>query len=140
MAHTNADTNRSEQSIGELAKQLSDQTSRLVRQEVELAKAELGEKARSAGIGAGMFGGAGMLGLYALGALTAAAILALATAVAAWLGALIVAAVYGAIAGILAMTGKTRMRRATPPMPQEALQSAKEDVEWTKERVSTARR
>src|SRR5437762_13271901 len=86
----------SEASIAELVKQLSEQTSRLARQEVELAKAELAVKGKRAGIGAGMFGGAGIFGFYALGALTATAILALATAVAAWLAALIVTAVLGA--------------------------------------------
>src|SRR5947208_10560485 len=87
----------SEPSVAELVKQLSEQTSRLARQEVELAKAELTAKGKRAGIGAGMFGGAGVFGFYAVGALTATAILALATAVAAWLGALIVTAVLGAI-------------------------------------------
>src|SRR3954463_4069348 len=93
------DGQSSEASVAELVRQLSEQTSRLARQEVELAKAELAVKGKRAGIGAGMFGGAGLLGLYAVGALTAAAILALATAVASWLAALIVAAVLAAIAG-----------------------------------------
>src|SRR5690349_11407178 len=91
----------SDASVGELTRRLTEQTTRLVRQEVELAKAELGEKAKRAGAGAGMFGGAGLLGLFALGALTAAAILGLATAVAPWLAAVIVAAVYAVIAGVL---------------------------------------
>src|SRR5689334_20786838 len=96
-------TQPSEASMAELVKQLSDQTSRLARQEVELAKAELSVKGKRAGIGAGMFGGAGVFGFYALGALTATAILALATAVTAWLAALIVAVVLGGIAGVLAL-------------------------------------
>src|SRR3954449_5629266 len=95
-----------EQSTAELLRQLSEQTTKLVRQEIELAKAELTEKGKKAGIGAGMFGGAGALAFYALGAFTACLILALATAVAGWLAALIVALVYGAIAGALAITGK----------------------------------
>ncbi len=95
-----------EASMAELVKQLSEQTSRLARQEVELAKAELTAKGKRAGIGAGMFGGAAMFGLYAVGALTAAAILGLSNAVAAWLAALIVTAVLAAIAGVLALTGK----------------------------------
>src|SRR5947199_7194212 len=89
-----------EASTAELVKQLSEQTSRLARQEVELAKAELAEKGKRAGLGAGMFGGAGMFALYMMGALVAAAILGLATAVAAWLAALIVAAVLGGLAGV----------------------------------------
>ena len=128
-----------EQSIGELTKQLADQTTQLVRQEVELAKAELAAKGKQAGLGAGMFGGAGALGLYALGALTAAAILALDTGMAGWLAALIVAAVYGAIAGTLALVGKGRVQQATPPVPEQAIDSSKEDVEWTKQRIKTSK-
>src|ERR1700748_1514475 len=90
-------------SVAELVKQLSEQSSRLARQEVELAKAELAYKGKRAGIGAGMFGGAGAFGFYGFGALTAAAILALSLVVAGWLAALIIAVVYGAIAGILAL-------------------------------------
>ena len=127
------------QSTGELTKQLFDQTTQLVRQEVELAKAELAEKGKQAGLGAGMFGGAGLMGLYALGALTAAAILALDTGMKAWLAALIVAVVYAAIAGVLALVGKGRVQRATPPVPEQAIDSTKEDVQWTKQRVQQSR-
>ena len=128
-----------EQSVAELVKQLSEQTSRLARQEVELAKAELTAKGKRAGVGAGMFGGAGLFGLYALGALTATIILALATAMTAWLAALIVAAVYGAVAGVLALTGKSKVQAATPPMPEQATESVKEDVRWAKTRAQEAR-
>jgi MFS family permease len=130
----------SESSIAELVKQLSEQTSRLAHQEVELAKAELAVKGKRAGQGAGMFGGAGLFALYALGALTAAAILALATAVAGWLAALIVAVVYGAIAGVLALTGKNKVAAATPPVPEQATESVKEDVRWAKIRAQAGRR
>jgi membrane protein len=126
--------------VSELVKALSDQTSRLARQEAELAKSELTVKGRRAGIGAGMFGGAGVLGLYALGALVAAAILGLATAVTAWLAALIVAAVLGALAGALALTGKAKVEQATPPVPEQATESVKEDVQWAKRRARDARR
>src|SRR4051794_2252236 len=95
-----------DRSVPELARQLSDQTTELVRKEIELAKAELQIKGKKVGIGAGMFGGAGIFGFYALGALTACAILALATAVAGWLAALIVTIIWAAIAGALALTGK----------------------------------
>ena len=118
--------------IGELLKQLSEQTNTLVRQEMELAKAELSEKGKRAGIGAGMFGGAGLFAVYAVGALTACAILALATAVEGWLAALIVAAVYGAIAGVLALQGKNKIQEATPPAPDQTVETLKEDVEWAK--------
>jgi uncharacterized membrane protein len=127
-------------SIAELVKQLSEQSSRLARQEVELAKAELAVKGKQAGVGAGMFGAAGIVGLYALGALIACAILALATAVAAWLSALIVAAVCGAIAGVLALTGKSKVKQGVPPVPEQTVESVKEDVEWTKQRAKEGRR
>ena len=130
----------SEASIAELIKQLSEQSSRLARQEVELAKAELAVKGKRAGIGAGMFGGAGVVGFYGLGALTAAAVLALATAVTAWLAAVIVAAVLAAIAGILALQGKHKVSQATPPLPEQAAESVKEDVQWAKTRAQSARR
>jgi membrane protein len=130
----------SEASVAELVKALSDQTSRLARQEVELAKAELAAKGKRAGIGAGMFGGAGAFGFYALGALVATAILALATAVSAWLAALIVTVMLGAIAGVLALQGKSKLKQATPPVPEQATESVKEDVQWAKTRAQSARR
>jgi hypothetical protein len=126
--------------IADLVRQLSDQTTSLVRQEIDLAKAELAVKGRQAGIGAGMFGGAGTFGLYGLGALTACVILALATAVTDWLAALIVAAIYGAIAGVLALLGKKKVEQAVPPVPEETVQSVKEDVELTKRRAKEGRR
>jgi MFS family permease len=131
---------RDERSASELLRDLSQQTGDLVRQEMELAKAELREKGKAAGMGAGMFGGAGLVGLYALGALIAAAILGLATAVDAWLAALIVAVVLGAVAGILALTGKKKVEQASPPVPEQAIESSKEDVEWTKQRAQAGRR
>jgi hypothetical protein len=127
-------------SVAELVKQLSEQTSRLARQEIELAKAEMTAKGKRAGQGAGMFGGAGVFGLYALGALTAAAILALATAVAGWLAALIVALAYGAIAGVLALRGKKKVAQATPPVPEQATESVKEDVRWAKTHAQAGRK
>ena len=133
------DAELSQASVAELVKQLSEQTSRLARQEVELAKAELAEKGKRAGIGAGMFGGAGAVGFYALGALIATAILGLATALAAWLSALIVTVVLGAVAGILALQGRAKVAQATPPVPEQASESVKEDVQWAKTRAQAAR-
>jgi hypothetical protein len=127
-----------ERPMGDLLKQLAQETSTLVRQEMELAKAEVSEKGRQAGKGVGMFGAAGIVGLLALGALTAAAILALDLAVAGWLAALIVAAVYGAAAGLLALAGKGRVQEATPPAPQ-TVETVKEDIEWAKTRGRSAR-
>jgi uncharacterized membrane protein YqjE len=139
-AEASPTTGASQASMAELVKQLSEQTSRLARQEVELAKAELTEKGKRAGLGAGMFGGAGIFGFYALGALTAAAILGLATAVKAWLAALIVTGVLAAIAGLLALTGKQKVEQATPPVPEQATESVKEDVQWAKNRAQAGRK
>jgi MFS family permease len=126
--------------VGDLVKDATEQAQTLIREEIELAKAELGEKGKQAGIGAGMFGGAGLFGLFAFGALTAAAIGAVDLAVPFWAAALIVAAVYGAIAGVLALTGKTKVQAATPPVPEETVENVKEDVAWTKQRAQAGRR
>jgi uncharacterized membrane protein YqjE len=128
-----------EKSASELLRDLSQQTGDLVRQEMELAKAELREKGKAAGIGAGMFGGAGVVALFGVGALTAAAILGLAIVLDAWLAALAVGAGYLAIAGVLALTGKKKVSQATPPVPEQAIESSKEDVEWTKQRAQAGR-
>jgi hypothetical protein len=129
-----------ERPVAELFKDLSQQTSTLVRQELELAKLELTQKGKRAGVGAGMFGVAGLVGLYALGALTAAIVLILATTMTAWLAAVIVAAAYGLLAGGLALAGRSRVKQATPPVPQQATQSVKEDVQWAKAKAQQARR
>jgi Flp pilus assembly protein TadB len=121
-----------ERPLPELLKQLSEETTRLVRQELELAKAELTQKGKQAGAGAGLFGAAGAIGLAALGALTACFILALNAVMPAWLAALIVAVVYGIIAFVLVKQGQARMRRATPPVPEQTIETVKEDVAWAK--------
>jgi MFS family permease len=123
----------------ELLKDLSEQTTTLLRQEIELAKAEMTVKGKQVGIGAGAFGGAALVGLYAVGALTAAIILALSTAVAGWLAALIVGVVYAAVAGVLALVGNKKTQAGAPPVPERAIESTKEDVEWAKTRAKTAR-
>jgi hypothetical protein len=137
---TTNDPERRDASTADLLRDLSEQTSRLVRQELELAKAELTVKGKRAGMGAGMFGAAGLLGLFAAGALTAAIVAALSLAMATWLAALIVAVGYGAIAGVLALTGKGKVQEAMPPVPQDSVDSVKEDVQWTKSRAQQARR
>jgi hypothetical protein len=126
-------------SLSELLKRLSEQTTELARKEVELAKAEMALKGKRLGLGAGAFGAAGLFGLLALGAATATAILALATAVDAWLAALIVTGAYAVIAGILALVGKSRVQAATPPVPEQTVESVKEDVEWAKTKAKSAR-
>ena len=126
-------------SAAELVKQLSEQTSRLARQEVELAKAELAIKGKRAGIGLGMFGGAGAFVFYALGALVAAAVLGLSTAVKPWLAAVIVGGALLVVAGILALIGKTEVQEATPPVPEQTTESVKTDVEVAKEHFAAGR-
>ena len=121
-----------DRSLRELLKQLSADTTRLVHQELELAKAELTQKGKQAGAGAGMFGGAGALGLLALGALTACFILALNAVMPAWLAALIVAVVYGIIAFVLVKQGQAKLKAAGPPVPEQTIETVKEDVAWAK--------
>ena len=140
MAEHGSGSALSDRSVPELLRQLSDQTAMLVRHELDLAKVELTEKGKQAGIGAGMFGAAGLVGLYALGALTAAVILALSLAMSGWLAALIVAAVYGAVAGVLALTGKSRVQRGVPPTPEQTVETVKEDVATAREAVKEGRR
>jgi len=122
-----------ERSVSDLLKQLSQETSTLVKQELDLAKAEMTEKGKSAGVGAGFLGGGALMGLGAFGAFTAFLIALLATAVDhTWLAALIVAAVYGAIAGILALRGKNKLQEAVPPVPEQTVETLKEDAQWAK--------
>jgi uncharacterized membrane protein YqjE len=127
-------------SAGDLLKQLSEDATTLIRKEVELAKAELTEKGKQAGKGVGMFGGAGIFGLGAFGALTAFLILVLAEAMDAWLAALIVTAVYGGIAAVLALQGKHKVEEAAPPQPEQTVETLKEDVEWVKRQPESVRR
>ena len=128
-----------ERPTGELLKELSEQTTQLVRQEIDLAKAELSEKGKRAGVGAGMVGGAGLFGVFAFAALTACLIGALDTAMPFWLAALVVAVVYSVVAGVLALRGKKQVQDAAPPVPEQALESTKEDVEWAKTRAKSSR-
>jgi uncharacterized membrane protein YqjE len=128
-----------EHGTGELLRELSDHTTTLVRQEIELAKAELGEKGKKAGLGAGMFGGAGLFGVFALAALTTCIIVALDSAMPLWLAALIVAVVYGAIGGVLALRGRNKVQEAGPPVPEQATESVKEDVQWAKTQAKSGR-
>ena len=128
-----------ERPVGELVKQLADQTSTLVRQEIDLAKAEVAAKGREAGKGAGLFGGAAVVALLGAGAIAAFLVLLLDRAVVDWLAALIVGVVLVAIAAGLAMAGRNRMRQATPPAPQ-TVETVKEDVQWAKTRTRSAQR
>jgi uncharacterized membrane protein YqjE len=127
-------------STGDLVKQLSEQTSMLVRKEIELAKAELTEKGKVAGQGAGMFGGAAVVGLLALGALTTVLIALLDKAMDLWVAALVVTVIYGAIAAVLAISGRERVKQGMPPAPEQTVETVKEDVQWAKNRARSARR
>jgi uncharacterized membrane protein YqjE len=151
-----------DQSIGELLKQLSDETKTLVKQELELAraeakrasdavvtlarqelqlaKAEMTEKGRKAVPGFGMVGAAGLVALLAAGALTAFFILALDGAVPNWLAALIVALVYAAVAAALYFAGKERVQEAGPLIPEQTIETVKEDVEWAKTQIGSDKR
>ena len=125
----------SERSVGDLVQQLSQQTATLVRQEMRLAQVELQEKGKRAGIGAGMFGGAGLVALYGVGAVLAAVIMLVATAIEPWVSALIVGVVLLATAGIIALLGRKQVEQATPPKPERAMESMQDDVEHVKERA-----
>ena len=129
-----------ERPLPDLLKRLSEETTQLVHQELDLAKAELSEKGKQAGAGAGLFGGAAAIGLLSLAALTSCFILALATAMPAWLAALIVAVVYGVIAAVLAARGRAKVKQATPIMPEQTIETVKEDVQWAKTQTRSARR
>lgn len=115
-------------STAELVQQASEQVSRLVRDELALAKVELSEKGRHAGVGVGLFGGSGLVALYALGALILAAIAGLAEAVPTWLSALIIGVALLVIAAIMALVGRRQVKQAVPPTPKEATDSVRADL------------
>jgi uncharacterized membrane protein YqjE len=141
MSTANGETNElRSHSTGELVKQLSEQTTTLVRKEIDLAKAELSQKGKVAGEGAGMFGGAAVVGLLALGTLTVVILALLDKAMDLWVAALIVTLVYGAIAAVLAMKGKDRLKKGMPPAPEQTVETVKEDVQWAKSQAKSARR
>jgi uncharacterized membrane protein YqjE len=127
-------------STGELVKQLSEQTSTLVRQEIELAKVELEAKGKRFGEGAGMFGAAAVVGLLALGTLTALVLSLLDKAMDFSLAALIVTLVYAAVAAVLAMSGRDRVKRGLPAAPEQTVETVKEDVQWAKTQARSAKR
>jgi uncharacterized membrane protein YqjE len=123
-----------DRSVADLVKELSQETSELVRQELALARAELREQGKRAGTGAGMLGGAGVAGLLTLGSLTAMVIALLDMAMATWVAALIVTVVWAVVAGVLALQGRNKIKEATPPAPR-TVDTVKEDVRWAKTRT-----
>jgi membrane protein len=123
--------------LGELVQDLSRQTSSLIRQEMRLAQAELTEKGKHAGKGASMFGGAGAVALYGVGALVAAAILGLATVLEPWIAAAAIGVTLLVVAGVLALTGKKELEEAGPPKPEQAIDSVQRDIETVKARAKS---
>ncbi len=128
-----------EEPIGELLKRLSSETTTLVKMELDLAKAEMTQKGKEAGVGAGFLGGGAVAGLMALGALTAFLILLLDGAMANWLAALIVTLLWAAVAAFLALQGKKKLQDAGPPAPEQTIETVKEDVQWAKTQKPSAR-
>jgi uncharacterized membrane protein YqjE len=131
VTHGGSGADARERPIGELVKDLSQQTSTLVRKEIELARVEMQQKGKVAGKGAGQLGGAAVAGLLALGSLTAALIALLDKAMATWVAALIVMALWAIVALVLAKSGQKSLKRATPPAPQ-TVETVKEDIQWAK--------
>ena len=128
-----------ERPLGELVKDLAGQTSTLVQQEIKLAQAELTQKGKLAGKGAGLLAGAAVAGLLALGALTATLIAVLDTFMATWLAALIVTVLWVVVALVLASVGRKSLKQATPPAPQ-TVETVKEDIQWAKNPTGSAPR
>ena len=137
MEHT-ADVEQSPgeaRSTAELVKQLSEQVTVLIRDELKLAQLEMTRKGKQAGIGAGLLGGSGLVALYGVGCLIACAVIAISGVVAAWLAALVVGAALLAAAAVAALMGRGRLQKTVPPVPEEAVSSVKADVEEIKERT-----
>ncbi len=124
-----------EQSTGELVKMMSEQVSVLIRDELKLARLEMTSKGKQAALGAGMFGASGVVAVYGVGCLLACAIIAISGVMAAWLAALIVGVALLAAAGCAALLGRRRMRKAAPPVPEQAVSDVKADIGEIKERA-----
>jgi uncharacterized membrane protein YqjE len=123
-----------EASLGEVAKQLTQDVSMLIKQEVALAKAELSEKGKQLGVGGALLGGAAVAGWMALVALTLCLVFLLALAMPTWVAALIVTVIWAAMAGVLALRGRDRIKAGSPPVPEQTIETVKEDVQWLKNR------
>jgi Putative Actinobacterial Holin-X, holin superfamily III len=134
------DPDLKDRSLPELLRMLSNETTQLVKQELELAKAEVAQKGKQAGIGAGFLGGAGVAGLLALGALTACLILLLDLVMPPWLAALIMAVVWGIVAAVLGLRGRDKVSQAAPPVPEQTVETLKEDAQWARTRMRSDKR
>ena len=138
MTDQNADLR--DRSIGDLFGKLSAETSTLIRQEMELARAELTEKGKQAGKGAGVFGGAATVALLGAGAITAGLVMLLGLLIPDWLAAIVVGLVFVGIAALLGLKGRDEVQAATPPVPEQTVETVKEDVQWAKTRAQSAKR
>jgi Flp pilus assembly protein TadB len=138
--HNDTQNDLRQRPIGEVAKDLTRDVSTLVRQEIELARAEMAQKARVAASGVGMLGGAAVAGLCAAGALTACVILVFSLFLPEWLAALLVAAGLAAVAFALLRRGRQQVEKAGKPIPEQTVETVKEDVEWAKTRATSARK
>ena len=138
MTDQNADLR--DRSIGDLFGKLSAETSTLIRQEMELARAELTEKGKQAGKGAGLFGGAATVALLGAGALTAGLVMLLGLLIPDWLAAIVVGLVFVGIAALLGLKARDEVQAATPPVPEQTVETVKEDVQWAKTRAQSAKR
>lgn len=129
-----------DESVGQLLRELSEETSTLVRQEVALAKAELTQKGKLAGKGAALLVGAAVMGLALLGALTTFLIAVVALVVSVWVAALVVTVFYALVVAMLGLAGRAALRKATPPKPEQAIDTVKEDVQWAKTHAKSEKR
>lgn len=126
--------------IGAAVKQLSEDLGILVRKEMELARREMMEKAKAAGLGAGMLSGSAVTALLTLGSLTALLISAISLALPTWLSALIVTVMWGAVTALLALAGKNKIQDAGPLVPEQTIQNVKEDVQWAQSGLESAKK
>lgn len=133
--HEQQPSRNADASVKELVERLSAQVSTLVRDEMALATAEMKRKGAQAGVGVGISGAGAVLALLGLGVLAAAAVLGLALVLAPWLAALIIGGALLVLAGVISAFGITQVRNAAPPVPEQAVQSAKRDIETVKESV-----
>jgi uncharacterized membrane protein YqjE len=124
-----------DESTAELVKRAAEQISRLVRDELKLAQAELAEKGKHAGFGLGLFGAAGVVALFGVFGLLTTVVLALSLVMPAWLAALLVAVALLCVAGILAIVGRRQVKQAAPPVPSETVASVKADIDTVTDAV-----
>jgi uncharacterized membrane protein YqjE len=140
MSMREGEAEKRQESVSELIKDLSRDISDLVRQEIELARAEMMEKGKKAGMGAGMFGGAALMGAAAVGGSMATIVIVLDLWMPLWLAALITTVVYAAVAAVLAMRGRDELRQTGTPIPEKTKESVKEDIQWAKTRAQSSSR